>query len=446
MAIKYFLLLLLFMPSGHSAQTKVLPQKQLNILTLGDSNGTFPHSWPKQLGLALPNARIFNISKSGRTIGFVNNGDSSLNSLLVIDENLKKAAEFTKDRPFDFIVLELGTNDGKAVFADRQNEVPVNLERLLQKIKGADYPAINQAKIIVIAPPPYGAKAEATEKYAGGGKRVENMSKSFAAIAKRNGCLFVNGFETPGLDINTMTADGLHLDSVASKKLIEPVVKIMMQESVKRKRVVLTFDDAPQSHYSFVAPVLQRYGFGATFYVCEFPGVYPDSTISLNWRQVGELGRMGFEIGNHTWHHKHVPGIKEQDLVRELAYVERKCDSLGLPKMTSFCYPAYTTDTLAVRVLQQRGYTNARTGNDRPYDPAKDDPFYIPAYTISKDSSALFYKALQDAKEGEVVVYCFHGVPDKPHPWVSTEQEAFKVYMQYLFDHNYEVIAMRDLP
>jgi peptidoglycan/xylan/chitin deacetylase (PgdA/CDA1 family) len=224
---------------------------------------------------------------------------------------------------------------------------------------------------------------------------------------------------------------------------------VELLSQTNNKTVVLTFDDAPQSHYSFVAPLLKQFGFGATFYVCEFPGVYPDSTISMNWRQIGELYNMGFEIGNHTWHHKHVAGLvaglKEPALVKELAYIEDKCDSLGIPKLTSFCYPAYTTDTLAVRVLKQRGYTNARTGNDRPYDPKKDDPFYIPSYTISKDKKELFYKALQDAKEGQIVVFCFHGIPDNPHPWVSNDPDTFKEYMQYLHDHHYRVIAMRDL-
>jgi acyl-CoA thioesterase-1 len=224
---KSFLVFLLFLPFVIFAQSSVLSNKQLNIFMLGDSNGTFPYSWPKQLQLALPNAQVFNISKSGRTIGFVNNGDSTLNSLLVIDENLKKAADFTNDRPFDYIVMELGTNDAKAVFADRQKEVPQNLEKLIEKIKNCSYPSINKAKIIIISPPPYGIKADTTEKYKGGNTRVEKMSKAFEEVAKRNGCLFVNGYKTRGLDIDTMTADGLHLDSVGSRKLIEPVVKLM---------------------------------------------------------------------------------------------------------------------------------------------------------------------------------------------------------------------------
>ncbi|MBE7171490.1 MAG: hypothetical protein INR73_12920 [Williamsia sp.] len=217
---------LFLLPFTLPAQTKA-GADTINIFTLGDSNGTFPWSWPQQFKWALPNTRVFNISKSGRTIGFVNNGDSTLNSLLVIDENLRKAAANAKERPFDFIVLQLGTNDAKAVFAGRQHEVPQNLDRLIKTIRNCPYSSISRAKIIVIAPPPYGAKAISTEKYAGGDKRVQDMSTAFEKVAKQNNCLFVNGWATPQLDINAMTPDGLHLDSTASRKLIDPVVKLI---------------------------------------------------------------------------------------------------------------------------------------------------------------------------------------------------------------------------
>lgn len=225
--IKFITVLFLMAPFILRAQNMVLSDKPFKIFTLGDSNGTFPHSWPKQLELALPNAQIFNISKSGRTIGFVNNGDTTLNSLMMIDQNLKLAADHIKGGSFDHIIIDLGTNDAKAVFNDRQSEVPRNLEKLISKIKNCGYPSISKAQIVIIAPTPYGTKAEATEKYAGGNKRVKAYSKAFKKVAKKTGCLFVNGFKTPGLDINTMTADGLHLDAIASRKLIEPVVALI---------------------------------------------------------------------------------------------------------------------------------------------------------------------------------------------------------------------------
>lgn len=225
--LKYLLMMLLSVPQLLVAQDSVLSNKRLNIFTLGDSNGSFPYSWPQQLKMTMPNAVVFNISKPGRTIGFVNLGDSSLNSLLVIDENLRKAAEFIKDSSFDYVILELGTNDAKNVFSDRQKEVPANLEKLIKKIKGSGYAAISHAKIVIISPPPFGAKAEATEKYKGGDARAKAMDKAFKKVAKRNHCLFVSGYHTPGLDINAMTKDGLHLDARASRKLIEPVVAMI---------------------------------------------------------------------------------------------------------------------------------------------------------------------------------------------------------------------------
>jgi len=59
---------------------------------------------------------------------------------------------------------------------------------------------------------------------------LKTKKTSLLPAAEKNNTLFVNGCKTPGLDINRMTNDGLHLDAVASKKLIEPVVKLMMNK------------------------------------------------------------------------------------------------------------------------------------------------------------------------------------------------------------------------
>jgi acyl-CoA thioesterase I len=54
------------------------------------------------------------------------------------------------------------------------------------------------------------------------------MSKAFKKVAKRNHCLFIDGFRTPGLNIETMTPDGLHLDAEGSRRLIEPLVNLLL--------------------------------------------------------------------------------------------------------------------------------------------------------------------------------------------------------------------------
>jgi hypothetical protein len=39
----------------------------------------------------------------------------------------------------------------------------------------------------------------------------------------------------------------------------------------------------------------------------------------------------------------------------------------------------------------------------------------------------------------------FHGVPDVKHPWVNTDPDKFKSYMDYLKQSGCKVVALRDL-
>ncbi len=211
--------------------------------------------------------------------------------------------------------------------------------------------------------------------------------------------------------------------------------------------VVLTFDDACASQYSFVAPLLKQYGFRATFYVCEFPGMFGDSALSMNWQQIKAPSDMGFEIGNHAAHHRNLDQMDTTELDGELSDIEHKCDSLSIPKPVSFACPAYNENPASVSTLLRHGYRTARTGGDRPWVVAVDYPLNVPSYTIKGNSPAAktyFYQPLDKAAQGKVIVFTIHGVPDIAHPWVSTRPEGFKEYLQYLYEHHFRVVPMRD--
>ncbi len=64
------------------------------------------------------------------------------------------------------------------------------------------------------------------------------------------------------------------------------------------KLVVLTFDDSVASHSSFVAPLLKKHGFGATFFITEGFEFLVDKTHYMTWEQIKALHEQGFEIGN----------------------------------------------------------------------------------------------------------------------------------------------------
>jgi peptidoglycan/xylan/chitin deacetylase (PgdA/CDA1 family) len=216
--------------------------------------------------------------------------------------------------------------------------------------------------------------------------------------------------------------------------------------TVPDRVVVLTFDDAVRSHYETVAPMLRRYGFGATFFVTEFQQPpFSDTTSYMTWAQIGALAGMGFEIGNHTWKHTHVDRMDRAHFVEELRYIEARARAIGAPTPASFAYPAYVTSPEAVRTLRDVGYRFARIGGDRAYDPARDDPLLIPSFTTGAANRSAILAAFEQARDGKIVVLTIHGVPDTAHPWVTTPVALFEEYLRYLHDNHFHVIAMRDL-
>lgn len=219
----------------------------------------------------------------------------------------------------------------------------------------------------------------------------------------------------------------------------------MLRKPVPDKAVVLTFDDAIRTQAVNVAPLLKQYGFGATFFVCEFPPDFQDKTKYMSWDQIQTLSTLGFEIGNHTRTHTHVSSMTRDQFIQELDYIENKCREYGIPKPVSFAYPGYDTDSSAIAVLAEKKYLFARAGGSRAYDPETDHPYLIPSFSTAGTDSQRVFNAIRQARNGKIVVLTIHGVPDEVHPWVNTPLSLFKKYLQYLDDNQYSVIALRDL-
>jgi peptidoglycan/xylan/chitin deacetylase (PgdA/CDA1 family) len=165
-------------------------------------------------------------------------------------------------------------------------------------------------------------------------------------------------------------------------------------EPLPDKVVVLTFDDSVRSHYTVARPILQRYGFGATFFITE-----------------------GF----------------------------------------TFAWPGNAIELEALPILQKHGMQWARRGGfpeyprggERgfPYEPGLDHPLLIPSAGIPRPGYTFeeFVETLEGARDGEAVVLQFHGVPEGEHPWVHVSRATFERFMAYLAEHDFQVTALRDL-
>jgi hypothetical protein len=56
-----------------------------------------------------------------------------------------------------------------------------------------------------------------------------------------------------------------------------------------------------------------------------------------------------------------------------------------------------------------------------------------------------FQQVVARARDARIVVLQFHGVPDPAHPWVYTPPENFRLYMTYLKENGFQVIALRNV-
>ena len=227
--------------------------------------------------------------------------------------------------------------------------------------------------------------------------------------------------------------------------LIMPFLSAADLLPIPDRTVILTFDDGVSTHATYVAPLLKKYGFSGTFFVCEFPPDFTNKHDYMTWEQIAELYKMGFEVANHTWTHKHVDKLKPDQLAEQLDYIEQKIMGFGAPRPVTFAYPGYATSPAAIATLRTRGYLFARGGEDRLYDPLKDDPMLIPGFTTRKDNKDLIVAALLQAKNGKIAVLTIHGVPDYGHGWVSTPPELFEFYLRFLKENKFNVISFRDL-
>lgn len=127
------------------------------------------------------------------------------------------------------------------------------------------------------------------------------------------------------------------------------------------KPIVITFDDGYMDNYQEAYPLLEKYGFKATFFViANFVGT---SDRYMNWEQLKELNKQGYDIESHTLTHKRLPFQNDDkakmELVSSKIIIEKKLDK----KVEFLAYPGGEFDQRIEDLSRNAGYRAAFTVN-----------------------------------------------------------------------------------
>jgi peptidoglycan/xylan/chitin deacetylase (PgdA/CDA1 family) len=132
--------------------------------------------------------------------------------------------------------------------------------------------------------------------------------------------------------------------------------------------VIINFDDSYKSQYVRAKPILDKYGFKATFFaVCDWIGASDTGeNTKMTWQDIAELQKEGFDIESHTMTHPYLHELSRSELNFELGQSRQCLQDHGL-NATIFAYP-YGDGSNSPKVVKQvsKYYDLARTDTDYP--------------------------------------------------------------------------------
>lgn len=124
------------------------------------------------------------------------------------------------------------------------------------------------------------------------------------------------------------------------------------------KPIGITFDDGYADAYDSALPILQRYGFTATFYVVNS---FIGQPAYMNLEQLAVLRDAGMEIGAHTIDHLMLTRLDLPEMSRQIAQSKQDLErALGV-SVVSFCYPVGDYDATVAEQVRAAGFAFAVT-------------------------------------------------------------------------------------
>jgi peptidoglycan/xylan/chitin deacetylase (PgdA/CDA1 family) len=210
--------------------------------------------------------------------------------------------------------------------------------------------------------------------------------------------------------------------------------------------VVITFDDAHPTVYSFAFPAMRSMdsAWKATHF---FPTSYVDYSVNMTIDQVKEMERAGWETGGHGINHENLSSIPVDSARRAVKESFDFLERNGLSR-ESFAYPfGNYSDT--VRSITAEYFRNIRTSHDCEYldilDRRELGYYAVKSGCVAADIIDRVERAR--ALGSPLVILGFHVIlPDgaAPVPYYWCRESVFMEFLRYLKEQELPVVTLRE--
>lgn len=188
---------------------------------------------------------------------------------------------------------------------------------------------------------------------------------------------------------------------------------------VRRKSIVLTFDDGYSDFLENAVPILRNHAFPAALFIVagETGGVSHWRSLELqrpllSWDEIREIAKMGHEIGSHGLHHRDLTSLCFKDLEMEINISKELIEnSMGVP-VNAFSYPWGKSDARVENAVQEAGYDCAVTVGSTLANGPETNRFRLQRKTMERaDSLAEFVQKV--GGHGELFRALQHRIKEK---------------------------------
>jgi hypothetical protein len=246
-----------------------------------------------------------------------------------------------------------------------------------------------------------------------------------------------------------------------------------------QKAVILNFDDDWKGQFTYAVPILEKYGFKASFFVtCGCPTYqnltfcnHAEGNSAMTWEDIRLLSELGHDIQSHGMSHKDVTTLSAMGLEYEIGQ-SKKCLLEHNINSTIFGTPygAGSGNSTVVNTISEY-YEMGRMGYEQLVHLNLTDRHSLPVWTdyqaqsIYRDNNTkildIFIEVVNSQTQfngngtiNAIPIIVYHNVdhennsPNISPDWLDSstiDVNLFDSKMKYLYDNEFQVLTMSDL-